>query len=156
MAQFQLTLISADARYDRVRAGLDTFNTQEQRGYELFRTHCQRCHTEPLFTNGDFERNGLPADTLLRDTGRMRITGDPADSLAFKVPTLRNIEYSRPYMHDGRFRSLSQVLAFYGQNEALGITLSPEEQVDLMAFLLTLSDRKFLFNPDFGFPKRNP
>jgi cytochrome c peroxidase len=155
IAQFELTLISANSKYDRMKAGQETFTEQEQNGYRLFQKNCARCHTEPFFTHFGFEKNGLPADTSLMDTGRMRITHDPADSLKFKVPTLRNIVFSQPYMHDGRFRKLHDVLQFYTSQAAaaLKIELSAAEKVDLMAFLNTLTDREFLFNPAFGFPK---
>jgi cytochrome c peroxidase len=155
MSQFELTLVSANSKYDRMVQGLDSFSVQEKNGYQLFQKNCARCHTEPLFTNGGFEKNGLPMDSLLRDAGRMRISQNPTDSLKFKVPTLRNIEFSYPYMHDGRCRKLRDVLNHYTSPAAadLGISLSANEKVDLTAFLLTLTDREFLFNPDFSFPK---
>jgi cytochrome c peroxidase len=156
ISQFELTLVSAHSKYDRMKLGLDTFSVQEKNGYLLFQKNCARCHAEPLFTNGGFEKNGLPLDTILHDFGRMRITQLPADSLHFKVPTLRNIEFSYPYMHDGRFRKLRQVVDFYADNREIKpkIELSAHEKVDLTAFLLTLTDREFLFNPDFSFPKK--
>jgi cytochrome c peroxidase len=85
----------------------------------------------------------------------MKVTQQPADSLKFKVPTLRNIEFSYPYMHDGRFKKLRAVIHHYTQTTVLDrkIDLLPNEKVDLVAFLLTLSDREFLFNPDFSFPR---
>ncbi|MEY3053450.1 MAG: hypothetical protein RLY31_3235 [Bacteroidota bacterium] len=162
MAQFQLTLVSADARYDRVQRGEAAFTEQEARGYALFRTHCNSCHTEPLFTNGGFANNGLSFDPLLADHGRWRVTRRQADSLLFKVPTLRNIEYSFPYMHDGRFRHLREVVRHYADGIVRHPTLSPalrqgipldaREQVDLVAFLLTLTDREFLFDPALAYP----
>lgn len=156
LSQFELTLVSANAKYDRVALGTDTFTQQEQRGHRLFQQYCDRCHTAPLFTNANFERNGLPVDTALRDYGRMRITQRPADSLKFKVPTLRNIELSQPYMHDGRFRKLRDVLHFYATASALqpAPQLSSNEKTDLIAFLLTLTDQSFLFNPEFSFPNK--
>ena len=165
LSQFMLTFVSADSRYDRVMRGLagEHFTEQEARGLALFRQHCASCHREPLFTDNGFAHNGLPLDTALRDYGRMRITGRLEDSLLFKVPTLRNIEFSAPYMHDGRFKRLSQVLDHYAKGirpsatlaEQLrgGVPLSSEEKVDLTAFLLTLSDRAFLFNPDLAHPR---
>ncbi|MCC6461986.1 MAG: c-type cytochrome [Saprospiraceae bacterium] len=154
LSQFELTLLSDRSQYDRVQAGLDTFSRQEQSGYHLFRQYCARCHEEPFFTNFSFENNGLPLDTALRDLGRMAITGQAADSLKFKVPTLRNIEFSYPYMHDGRFRKLREVLQHYTQTTAPGARaeLSATDKADLTAFLLTLTDRAFLFDPAFGFP----
>jgi cytochrome c peroxidase len=101
----------------------------------------------------------LKPDTTLNDRGRAGITGNPADEMKFKVPTLRNIEISYPYMHDGRFKRLKDVLNHYTNGIADSPTLSPvlkdkiqldgREKTDLIAFLLTLTDRDFLFNPDF-------
>ncbi|MFN0014372.1 MAG: cytochrome-c peroxidase [Saprospiraceae bacterium] len=155
ISQFELTLISADAKYDRVLQGEEKFTEQEQNGYAIFQKNCASCHAEPFFTNFSFEKNGLPADTSLRDLGRMGITQNPADSLRFKVPTLRNIEFSQPYMHDGRFRKLRDVVNHYAQTTALErkIELDSNQKTDLVAFLLTLTDRAFLFNPEYSFPK---
>ncbi len=165
LSQFQLTLISANSKYDQVMRGDTgvTFSEQEEKGYQLFKSHCNSCHQEPLFTSGEFANNGLPVDTTLNDIGRMQITQNRSDSLKFKIPTLRNIEFSYPYMHDGRFRRLSKVMKHYTEGIQSGptladelrkgIPLSPEDQVDLTAFLLTLTDRTFLFNPDFSFPR---
>lgn len=165
LAQFQLTFVSADSKYDRVMRH-DTataFTAQELKGYELFKKHCNHCHTEPLFTSGGYANNGLPQDSILQDIGRMWITGNPKDSLLFKIPTLRNIEFSFPYMHDGRFKKLSQVMKHYtsgitpsptlAPELGKGISLTPDERVDITAFLLTLSDRNFLFNKEIGYPK---
>ena len=159
ISQFMLTLTSANSKYDRFRNGKEKFSEQELRGYELFKNNCGTCHTEPLFTNGKFESNGLSIDTMLKDFGRVLITKNPQDSLKFKVPTLRNIEFSFPYMHDGRFKKLSEVLNHY-QNKKLAknsvgerVLLSSNEKVDLIAFLLTLSDKEFLFNPKHSFPR---
>lgn len=155
IAQFELTLISDDSKYDQMRAGQVQFTEQEQKGYLIFQKNCAKCHTEPLFTNQAFENNGLPLDTSLQDFGRMKISKNPKDSLKFKVPTLRNIEFSYPYMHDGRFKKLRDVMQHYAKNTNLKppMELSPNDQVDLVAFLLTLSDRAFLFNPNFSFPR---
>ncbi len=153
LSQFELNLISANSKYDQMKRGEAVFNEQENKGYVLFQNNCARCHAEPFFTNHGFEKNGLPIDTTLNDLGRMAITQLSADSLKFKVPTLRNIEFSHPYMHDGRFRKLREVLNHYAQNKELGIELTANEKVDLTAFLLTLTDKEFLFNADFAFPK---
>ena len=163
LSQFQLTLVSANSKYDKMKRGEVAFSEQEQRGYELFKTNCNTCHQEPLFTNSAFENTGLPVDTTLNDYGRMLITKNASDSLRFKVPTLRNVEFSYPYMHDGRFKTIRQVLNHYADgvsNSATladelkgGIPLTSNEKVDLTAFLLTLTDKEFLFNPDFAFPK---
>jgi cytochrome c peroxidase len=163
ISQFMLTLVSADSRYDSVMRHQAVFTSQEQSGYRLFQKNCASCHTEPLFSNGAFENNGLATDTTLNDWGRYKVTKNPADSLKFKVPTLRNIEFSFPYMHDGRFKRLSQVLAHYTSGIQHSPTLSPSlqkqillssnEKADLIAFLLTLTDKQFLFNPAFSYPR---
>jgi cytochrome c peroxidase len=163
ISQFSLTLISANSKYDKVMHGEDKFTPQEQKGYRIFKKNCSSCHTEPLFTNLNFENNGLPVDTQYNDYGRMDITHNKRDSLKFKVPTLRNIEFSYPYMHDGRFENLKAVFNHYDQGIVKSNTLSKQlkasiiltsnERVDLTAFLLTLTDKEFLFNTDFGYPK---
>lgn len=164
LAQFTVALESFNSKYDkhvRHEPG-GAFSDQEINGLKLFRHHCAACHQEPLFTNYAFANNGLPPDSIWRDLGRFRITGRPADSLKFRVPTLRNIEFTYPYMHDGRFRKLKDVLNHYvggiHQSSTLApqlrrpIVLSPEEKKDLIAFLLTLTDRDFLFDQRFGYP----
>jgi cytochrome c peroxidase len=163
ISQFMLTLISCDSKYDSVMRKQKQFTSQEKSGYKLFQKNCSSCHTEPLFTNLQFENNGLTADVTLKDYGRMKITKNAEDSLKFKVPTLRNIEFSYPYMHDGRFKKLPDVLKHYTkgivQSKTLSkhlqqpILLSSNEKVDLIAFLLTLTDKKFLFNPNYSYPK---
>ena len=163
LSQFELTLISAYSKYDRVKAGAEVFTQQEAKGYALFLAHCNTCHHEPLFTTGEFANNGLRVDTIYNDLGRMKVTGVPTDSLHFKVPTLRNIEFSFPYMHDGRFKSLRHVLDHYVEGLSPSPTLAAElsnsnsltkdDRTDLIAFLLTLSDRDFCFDPEHGYPK---
>lgn len=166
ISQFMLTLVSADSKYDQVmrkEKGVE-FSADEKKGYSLFKMHCAACHTEPLFTNGKFENNGLIPDSTLNDKGRMTVTGRSSDSLLFKVPTLRNIERSYPYMHDGRYRNLQMVLFHYTGSIHASPTLSrhlqkplPLDEQDkrcLIAFLKTLTDHTFLSNPDFGYPKQ--
>lgn len=167
LSQFLVTLVSANSKYDQVMSGHEgiSFTSQENNGLQIFRAHCESCHAEPLFTTFEFASTGLDLDTTLNDLGRYEITGNSFDSLAFKIPTLRNIEFSKPYMHDGRFSSLNEVIAHYNQgvSETANpdsrikpqLHLSHEDQVDLLAFLLTLTDKEFLFEPDFGFPRRN-
>ena len=164
LAQFQLSLVSANSRYDSVRQGKVEFNLQERNGYHLFIKHCNSCHTEPLFTNHQFKSNGLSVDTTLNDYGRWNITKVPSDSLLFKVPSLRNLSYTYPYMHDGRFNKISQVIDHYSKGIDRSANLSKElnspillssnEKVDLISFLLTLNDKAFVFNPKHQFPKK--
>jgi cytochrome c peroxidase len=162
IAQFMLSLVSADSRYDRMKAGKLSFTDQENRGYVLFKNHCNTCHREPLFSDYSFRNNGLEVDVLLNDSGRVSVSQNPSDRFKFKVPTLRNLEYSYPYMHDGRFTRLSQVLNHYrapkGNSGHLdpdlkgGIPLNEFEKIDLIAFLLTLNDSSFVFNSSFNYP----
>ena len=160
ITQFLLQMVSASAKYDSVKNGNTIFTSQEKKGYHIFKKNCATCHTEPLFTNLKFEQNNLPVDPNLKDMGRMRITQKAQDSIRFKVPTLRNIAFTFPYMHDGRFSKLQDVLHHYenielltSNNKRIKIRLNKAEKVDLMAFLLTLDDQKFLFNPALAFPK---
>lgn len=164
LSQFQLTLVSCNSKYDRVMKGKEMFTVQEQKGYELFKNKCASCHSEPLFTNGQFENNGLPLDSNLKDYGRMEISMNKNDAQKFKVPTLRNIQFTYPYMHDGRFKKLSEVIAHYNNGIESSTTLSEElrqplnltsqNQVEIISFLLTLTDKSFLFNPDFAYPRK--
>ncbi|GAB5555235.1 MAG: cytochrome c peroxidase [Saprospiraceae bacterium] len=162
ISQFQLTLISANAKYDQVKNGETQFSEQEQRGYLLFQENCNTCHTEPLFSNYTFANNALPIDTTLNDFGKGLLTGQQQDSSRFKIPSLRNLKYSYPYMHDGRFRKLNQVLEHYtslseeelkSSNLEKPIVLAIKEKIDLQAFLLTLNDVEFVFNPQHQFPR---
>lgn len=156
-SQFIVQLNSYNSKYDkyvRNEAG-GAFTEQEKNGLQLFRTHCASCHTEPLFTNQDFEKNGLSKDTTLNDLGRMSLTRKREDSLKFKVPTLRNVQFSFPYMHDGRFKKLREVVNHYTASDKLAkpIALNSNEKTDIVAFLLTLTDTAFLFDKRFGFPR---
>ncbi|MGV9002807.1 cytochrome-c peroxidase [Flavobacterium sp.] len=163
LSQFLVQLVSANSKYDQVLQKKETFTAQEQSGYAVFQTNCVSCHTEPLLTSEKFETNGLPVDAYLKDGGRIKITTLLKDSLLFKVPTLRNIQFSFPYMHDGRFKTLNDVVLFYNNNENAQkilakknkkqMHLTDNERVDLVVFLKTLSDKEFLFNPLFSFPR---
>ncbi len=163
IAQFELTLVSANAKYDKVYLGKDTFTDQEKRGYILFKQHCNSCHQEPLFSSYEFETNGLKPDTTYNDYGRFLMSNNPMDSFKFKIPSLRNLAYTYPYMHDGRFKKLSEVLNHYtndlktSQKIAVqlkgGLQISGNDKADLLAFLNTLNDKTFVFNPAYQFPK---
>lgn len=162
LAQFTGSLISSNSKYDKVKRREETFNDVEQRGYELFKARCNTCHKEPLFTDYSFRNNGLPINDYLKDYGRMRITGDPKDSLKFKVPSLRNISITFPYMHDGSLYSLYNVIDHYSkgiqQSATLDSTLrkeipfTEEEKTDIVYFLKTLKDTSFLNNKRFAQP----
>jgi cytochrome c peroxidase len=163
LAAFQATLISANSPYDQMRRGERAFTEMESKGYQVFIDNCNACHTEPLFTNNGLANNGLLLDTVLRDYGRFKITQNPMDSGLFKVPSLRNWAFTKPYMHDGRFRKMNDVLNHYvsgpknqlSSNNILksGMALNDEQRVELMAFLKTLNDSSFVFNPNYQYPK---
>jgi cytochrome c peroxidase len=165
IANFSVALVSANSKYDKVILKVEgvAFTDQEQRGYDLFKKYCNACHTEPLFTSHEFKKNGLELDPELKDLGRMGITERRADSLLFKIPTLRNVEFSFPYMHDGRIQKLKEVIEHYSSlptgNKNVSKELkkikkpfTEEQKKDLLAFLKTLTDKEFLYNKDFSFP----
>ncbi len=167
LTQFVIMLKTGNSKYDQVKRKEQKFTEMEQKGYQLFKANCASCHKEPLFTNNSFENNGLAMDPTLNDFGRMKITQNPADSLKFKVPTLRNIQFTFPYMHDGRFKTLTEVVKHYNSEIVQGKTvakqlkkpmnLTPNERTEIVAFLKTLTDNEFLFNPRFSYPKeKNP
>ena len=156
LAQFLVMMVSAETKYDRVvHEGTAEFTAEEQAGKALFDSKCSSCHSGELFTNQQFMNNGLPIDPQYDDKGRGRVTGDPDDDYTFQVPSLRNIEFTLPYMHDGRFDTLEEVLDFYDsgveetpnisqemydENNEPGIALTEEEKEKIIAFLKTLSD----------------
>ena len=176
IAQFVRTLISADSKFDRYLKGEEQLSQSELKGFVLFTTEegadCFHCHGgagNPLFTTHLFYNNGK--DTVFNDpSDRYSITADPMDRGAYKATTLRNIEFTAPYMHDGRFNSLDEVIEFYSHHlqwspyiDPLmhhiangGTQLTPAEKADLKAFLLTLSDTAFIQNPSFSKPDKFP
>lgn len=160
LAQFTGSLVSANSKYDKVQRGETTFTDYELRGYNNFKTHCSSCHKEPLFTDNSFRNNGLSLNRF-KDIGRQSITNLPADSLKFKVPSLRNVQVTFPYMHDGRIYSLYQVVEHYrkgidttqatlDQSLKNRISLSNKEKNDLIYFLYTLTDSSFIKNPRYA------
>ncbi|WP_298223377.1 cytochrome c peroxidase [Flavobacterium sp.] len=162
LSQFMLMLTSSNSKYDKVMRHEESFSSQEQNGYNLFKRNCASCHTEPLFASDKFENNGLSIDPTLNDLGRIKITNKEEDYLRFKVPTLRNVQFTFPYMHDGRFKTLTEVVKHYNSIEknngipkelAEPLRLSDNDRVDLVAFMKTLTDTEFLSNPRFSFPK---
>jgi cytochrome c peroxidase len=162
ISQFVVSLTSSNSKYDKVARKEEQFTAMEQKGYNLFKTNCASCHKEPLFTSDNFENNGLDVDNTLNDIGRMKITKNPRDSLKFKVPTLRNVQFTFPYMHDGRFKTLNEVIKHYNSLKkksnlskelSNSMRLSDDERTELVAFLKTLTDKEFLFNPRFSYAK---
>jgi len=161
-AQFQGVLYSYNSKYDKYKRNETSFTNEELAGYNLFVQKCNNCHREPLFTDHDFKNNGLPIDPTINDFGRENITGNSNDKFKFKTPSLRNIALTAPYMHDGRFNTLDQVLNHYSSGITnttnldpslqSGINLSSTEKSNLKSFLLTLTDYKFIQDERFKDP----
>ncbi|GAB4034075.1 cytochrome-c peroxidase [Spirosoma gilvum] len=169
LSQFMLTMVSANSRYDRaVRHKGATFTPAERAGWILVERKCSGCHPEPLFTDYSFRNIGL-SKTENGDQGQFGITLKSDDRYKFKVPTLRNVAVTAPYMHDGRFATLEEVVAHYSsrvehdetldtllkkdrETGILGISLTPAEQADIVAFLRTLTDDSFLQDSRFAEP----
>jgi len=163
LAQFTGSVVSSNSKYDLFKKGQATFTTSEQSGYQIYQAKCATCHPEPMFTDYSYRNNGLPVDTELNDYGRMRVTQKREDSLKFRVPSLRNVNLTANYMHDGRFNTLLQVLNHYATGIQTSATLDPllvnkisitaPEKTDLISFLKTLSDSSILHNPRFSKPQ---
>ena len=164
LAQFMGLMVSADAKYDKVKRGQASFTAAEQTGYTLFQQKkCNICHQEPLFTDLSYRNTGLTLHPTLKDMGRMHITNKREDSLKFKVPSLRNVFLSFPYGHDGRFFSVDDVLEHYNSGVRTGPTVDPlvrsgipltrEDKYYLKAFLSTLTDTAFVNNKRFAQPE---
>jgi cytochrome c peroxidase len=164
LSQFMLTMVSANSRYDKyMRMEGVEFTDTEKEGLEIFKQKCASCHSGELFTDFSFRNNGLKTSHN-PDLGRFDVTQDESDKYKFKVPSLRNLSFTPPYMHDGRLQTLEQVLELYNskvensemldpilkQNGNLGIKLSQEEKVKILAFLKTLDDPDFITNPKFS------
>jgi cytochrome c peroxidase len=163
MAQFQLLMISAGSDYDKMLQGEGALSPKATEGLAIFETRCASCHDGALFTDQSFRNNGLNA-THDADPGRSLITAAEIDKGTFKVPSLRNVAVTSPYMHDARFSTLRQVLDHYDSgmvdsetldplfrqpDGSLGIPLTEAEKEALLAFLESLTDREFLSNPLF-------
>jgi len=160
LAQFTASLTSANSRYDhyvRQEAG-GTLSAAELSGRALFSAKCATCHRTDLFSDDSFRNNGLDS-SFAADSGRARITRVDKDLGLFKVPSLRNATLTAPYMHDGRFQTLAQVLDHYASgvldsptldpllrqaDGKLGLSLTAQEKSDLLAFLATLTDEQFI------------
>ena len=170
LEQFMLTLTSYDSKFDRARNGQATLSTIEQQGFELFMTEydprtgrygadCFHCHGGPLFSDHQFHNNGLDAKQE-SDPGRFKVTQSEADRGKFSTPSLRNVELTAPYMHDGRFATLEAVIEHYSgsvkrsatldpniaKHPVQGLDLSAEDKQALVAFLKTLTDEQFKTN----------
>ena len=166
LGQFMVMLTSSNARFDTFRRNESggTLSTIEKQGYAIFNAKCASCHATDLMTDHSFRNNGLAVNPAVNDVGRYRVTQLAADLYTFKVPSLRNIEVTAPYMHDGRFGTLEAVLEHYekgitksatldpilNQNGKLGIALSSQEKEQIIAFLKTLTDYQYLNDKRFS------
>ncbi|MES2648522.1 MAG: cytochrome c peroxidase [Bacteroidota bacterium] len=162
LSQFMLTMVTANSKYDQVKNGKASFLLSESLGYEIFKQKCAACHQEPLFTDFSFRNTGFSLESTLLDQGRMRITRNPADSLKFKVPSLRNVMATYPYGHDGRVYDIYTMLEHYNTGVIKGPTIDPLlankiplsnfEKGQIVAFLMTLTDSSFLNNKALAAP----
>lgn len=165
LAQFMGLMYSYNSKYDQVKRGEEnvSFDDSEKRGYELFQQHCNSCHAEPLFTDFKFRSNGMPV-TALKDSGRAHIEPLPENRYKFKTPSLRNVEVTLPYMHDGSYTTLQKCIDHYTQAKPNPINLDPllqqpmqlstQDELDLIAFLKTLTDHTFLNDRRFSDPNQ--
>jgi cytochrome c peroxidase len=172
LAQFMRSLISADSKFDRVLLGRDSFNELENMGFHIFFDsmedlpdgECGHCHTDPLFTSLEYANNGIEAVKELKDMpdlGRAMISGKPFDRGRFRIPSLRNVALTAPYMHDGRFLTLEEVVDHYAAGGNFQLNTSPnvrplklndQHKAALIAFLHTLTDTSFIQDKRFSNP----
>lgn len=182
LAQFERTLVSADSRYDKYLRGEYQPTPSELNGIKLFYSgpnpsknirgaDCAHCHGGPKTYTELFQNNGL--DSIFADVGREKITGQPFDKGRFRVVTLRNIALTAPYMHDGRFKTLEEVIDHYNEHivqsstlstflknrsndiNGVSLNLTKQEKNDLLAFLNMLTDSGFITNKNFSDPFLN-
>lgn len=175
LEQFMNIIVSGNSRFDRHLRGEVELNESEKLGMQLFLAEfdpdkpenrgadCFHCHSNTLFSNFQFMNNGL--DSVFTDLGLAEVSGRDADKGKFKVPSLRNVEVSGPYMHDGRFESLEEVVDFYNSGVQESSTLDPNmhaikdgigltaiEKKALVDFMKTLTDQVYLTNPEYSNP----
>ncbi len=170
MAQFLRTVVSSNSDYDQYFRGEKTLTPSEYRGYLIFnseRGDCFHCHALPLMADNQFHDTGLDSIYNPDNLGRYSVTFLNTDKGRFKTPTLRNIDFTAPYMHDGRFETLMEVVEFYNSGtkhspnldpimtkpgKELGLQLTEQDKIDLVNFLKTFTDYDFLNNQDFSSP----
>lgn len=178
LEQFMNSIVSNQSKYDRFLKDSTVFNASEKRGFELFTTEynqffpeksgadCQHCHGGMNFENDAYMNNGLDGEGNIKDIGREAVTKDAKDKGKFKTPSLRNVAVTSPYMHDGRFKTLEEVVNHYNsrlkpsstldpaleQTRGTGLQLTPQDKSDLIAFLKTLTDEDLLVNKKYGSP----
>lgn len=178
MEQFMNSIVSYNSKYDQYLAGTATLSDSEERGRALYFTEynpffpdqsgadCAHCHGGDNFENDQYMNNGLDADANFADNGRENATEKPEDRAKFKVPSLRNIAVTPPYMHDGRFNTLEEVIAHYNEGiresstvdpailntKDTGLFLTEQDKTDLVNFLKTLTDNDLLMNTAYASP----
>ncbi len=179
LEQFMNTIVSNNSKYDKVQRSEASYTASEARGKELFfkqfdpsnpsnsGANCAHCHGGANFENNDYMNNGLDIETDMEDEGRAEVVNNPLYKGAFKVPSLRNIAITPPYMHDGRFNTLEEVVDHYNNgikisptlNSTLasvqnngGFQLSAQDKIDLVAFLKTLTDYELINSTEFSSP----
>lgn len=157
IVQYEYTLISANSKYDRVvRNKSESFTENEAKGYEIFQQKCANCHSGELFTDQSFRNIGFPINMNTNEAGRARVTGKPEDFMSFRVPSLRNVEYTAPYGSFGQFATLKDVLDYIDngvlpadnldpifKENGNRIPLTEDEKEYLIAFMRTLNDNEF-------------
>lgn len=178
LEQFMLSIVSFNSKYDKYLAGEVELTESEARGRMLFQTEynpffpefsgadCAHCHSGIQFMNNEYMNNGLDTDAEQGDMGREKVTNNPADRARFKVPSLRNIAVTQPYMHDGRFATLEAVIDHYNEGirasataepailntKDTGLFLTDQDKQDLVNFLKTLTDEVYLNNEKYQSP----
>lgn len=178
LEQFMNSIVSSQSKYDKYLDGQVNLSDAEERGRVLFfkefnaalplqsGADCAHCHGGINFENDRYMNNGLDTDAEMKDIGRQEVTQKPSDKARFKVPTLRNLSYTAPYMHDGRFKTLEEVVAHYNngikesstldpalvQTVETGLRLTPQDIQDLIAFLKTLDDEQLIKDKRYSSP----
>jgi cytochrome c peroxidase len=171
ISQYERTLISSNSNWDKAERRERLRTQSEMNGMMIFGSEkgdCFHCHgnlSSPFFTDFGFHNNGL--DEVQKDSGLYRITGIPEDFGKMKTPSLRNLSFTPPYMHDGRFSTLMEVIEFYNSGTKNsptvdpmisknfpkgGLNLTPQEKIDLLNFLLSLNDSAFILDGRYAAP----
>ncbi len=169
ISQFMRTMISAESKLDKYSNNKTPLTSNEMEGLAIFMSEkgdCFHCHNYPLMTSNLFANNGLDSQPIGINKGRYWVTGNPVNIGQFSIPTLRNIELTSPYMHDGRYKTLEEVVEFYNSGVHLespnidpimtkefkknGLQLTPIQKNNLVAFLKTLTDSSYIINPEFN------
>lgn len=172
ISQFMRTMVSSNSRFDKFIRHEIMFTPEEIDGFTSFTTErgdCFHCHGYPLMTSNNYHNNGLDSLPVGPDMGRYLVTGQSTDIGKFSAPTLRNVELTAPYMHDGRYATIEEVVEFYNSGvhqtspnidpimtkpaKLYGLELTPMQKANLVTFLKTLTDTSYINNPDFQQPQ---